>query len=191
MKLILASGSPRRRELLEMLGAEFEVIPAKGEEVPHPELSPAELVKALSRAKAEEVAAAHPEALVIGADTVVAIGSCVLGKPQDEADAAEMLRRLSGCSHKVYTGISIVKNGVTHSHAEETDVRFAPMSEEDIAAYIATGEPMDKAGAYGIQGRASLFIEGIEGDFFNVMGLPVCALGKMLRELGISLSNWK
>lgn len=187
MELILASGSPRRRELLEMLGARFTVIPATGEEAVHPELTPAELVKALSRAKAEEVAASHPDAAVIGADTVVSVDGEVLGKPKDEADALRMLRLLSGRSHEVYTGVTVICRGRMQCAAERTEVRFRPLTAREMAAYIATGEPMDKAGGYGIQGYASLFAEGIEGDYFNVMGLPVCRLGSMLREIGVDL----
>lgn len=188
MNIILASGSPRRRELLEMLGVkEFAVIPAKGEELPHPELSPAELVRELSRAKAAEVAAAHPDAIVIGADTVVAVDDEVLGKPVDEEDAVRMLQSLSGRSHHVYTGVTVICGERVESVAEGTEVRFRAMTEREIAAYVATGEPMDKAGAYGIQGLASLFAEGIDGDFFNVMGLPVCRLGQMLKSLGVEL----
>lgn len=190
MRLILASASPRRRELLEMLGVEhFEVIPAQGEELPHPELSPAELVRELSRAKAAEVAAAadDPEAVVIGADTVVAIDNAVLGKPKDPEDARRMLRLLSGRTHEVFTGVTVLRGGQVCTASQRTAVRFRALAEGEIDAYIATGEPLDKAGAYGAQGKASLFVEGIEGDFFNVMGLPVCLLGKILGKLGVVL----
>ena len=188
MNIILASGSPRRRELLEMLGVkDFAVIPAQGEELPHPDLTPAELVRELSRAKAAEVAQAHPNAIVIGADTVVAVDNEVLGKPVDEGDAARMLRSLSGRSHHVYTGVTVICGERVESVAEGTEVRFRPLTEREVAAYVATGEPMDKAGAYGIQGLASLFAEGIDGDFFNVMGLPLCRLGQMLKTLGVEL----
>ena len=190
MRLILASASPRRRELLEMLGVEnFEVIPALGEELPHPELSPAELVRELSRAKASEVAAAlgDPDALVIGADTVVAIGNAVLGKPKDAEDARRMLRLLSDRTHEVCTGVTVLRGGQATTAAERTAVRFRALTDSEIDAYIATGEPLDKAGAYGAQGKASLFVEGIEGDFFNVMGLPLCLLGKILGKLGVVL----
>ena len=189
MRIILASGSPRRKELLEMLKVKnLEIIPAKGEESAHPELSPPELVKELSRCKAAEVAPRHePDTVTIGADTVVVLDGQVLGKPADRADAAWMLRALSGRSHTVYTGVTIIRGNTLISHAERTEVRFRPLSEREIEAYIATGEPMDKAGAYGAQGIASLFVEGLDGDFFNVMGLPLCALGNMLKELGVSL----
>ena len=190
MKLILASASPRRRELLEMLHVEnLEIHPAKGEEKPHPELTPDALVKELASCKAAEVAAAwaSPEDIVIGADTVVVLDGRVLGKPRDEADAAAMLRALSGRTHTVYTGVAVERGGERRLHAERTDVRFRALTDAEIAAYIATGEPMDKAGAYGAQGYASLFVEHLDGDFFNVMGLPLCALGKLLKELDVSL----
>ena len=189
-RLILASASPRRRELLEMLGAEnLEVIPALGEELAHPELSPAELVCELSRAKAAEVAAAldDPKAAVIGADTVVAIDNAVLGKPKDAEDAHRMLRLLSDRTHEVFTGVTVLQGGEAYTASERTAVRFRALTEAEIAAYVATGEPLDKAGAYGAQGKASLFVEGIEGDFFNVMGLPLCLLGKILGKLGVVL----
>ena len=190
MKLILASASPRRRELLEMLHVEnLEIRPAKGEEKPHPELTPDALVIELARCKAAEVAAAwaRPEDIVIGADTVVVLDGWVLGKPKSEADAAAMLRALSGRTHTVYTGVAVERGGERRLHAERTDVRFRALTDAEIAAYIATGEPMDKAGAYGAQGYASLFVEHLDGDFFNVMGLPLCALGKLLKELDVSL----
>ncbi|MGN1001300.1 MAG: Maf family protein [Oscillospiraceae bacterium] len=189
MKIILASGSPRRKELLEALNVKnLEIIPAKGEEKAHPELSPAELVKELSRCKAAEVAEkCGAGAVVIGADTVVSLDGEVLGKPRDEADAKRMLRALSGREHEVFTGVTLIKGDEILSHAERTAVRFRPLTEEEIEAYIRTGEPMDKAGAYGAQGYASLFVEHLDGDFFNVMGLPVCALGTMLKKMGVNL----
>ncbi len=189
MRIILASGSPRRKELLEMLKVEnLEIIPAKGEEKAHPELTPAELVKELSRCKAAEIAPTEePDTVTIGADTIVVLDGRVLGKPASEAEAAAMLRSLSGRSHTVYTGVTVIRGETVISHAERTEVRFRALSEREIAAYIATGEPMDKAGAYGAQGYASLFVEALDGDFFNVMGLPLCALGKMLNELGVNL----
>lgn len=189
MDIILASASPRRRELLEMLGVKnLKIIPAKGEEHAPEGAAADETVKALSGAKALEVAAGAPEgAIVIGADTVVELDGEILGKPKDEPDAFSMLRRLSGRSHNVYTGITIVCGGGVFSEAEKTAVRFRTMTDREIRAYIGTGEPMDKAGAYGAQGLGSLFVEGIDGDFFNVMGLPLCRLGKMLGKLGVEL----
>ena len=189
MRIILASGSPRRKELMEMLKIEdMEIIPAKGEEAEHPELTPPELVKELSRCKAAEVAPAHePDTITLGADTIVVLDGKVLGKPHSEQEAFDMLRSLSGRSHIVYTGVTLIRGETVLSHAERSDVRFRSLSDEEIRRYIATGEPMDKAGAYGAQGYASLFVEGIDGDFFNVMGLPLCAMGKMFKELGVNL----
>ena len=190
MKIILASGSPRRKELLEMLRVQhLEIIPAKGEEKAHPELSPSELVKELSRCKAAEVAQNHggADTVVIGADTIVVLDGAVLGKPADEADAERMLHALSGRSHTVYTGVCVMRGEEVKQHAERTEVFFRTLSDGEIRRYIATGEPMDKAGAYGAQGFASLFVEKLEGDFFNVMGLPLCALGTMLKEIGVDL----
>ncbi len=189
MSIILASASPRRKELLEMLGVrELRIVPAVGEEKAAPGLPPSELVKALAAHKAKEVSAiASPDDVVLAADTIVWADGAVFGKPRSETHAAEMLRTLSGRQHEVYTGVAVIRGGVTLLDYERSAVRFRALSDREIAAYIATGEPMDKAGAYGIQGRASLFVEGIEGDFFNVMGLPLCRLGIMLRELGVEL----
>jgi len=190
MRLILASGSPRRRELMEMLcPAGLEIVPAVGEEAADPALPPDELVKTLSAAKAAEVAArcAKPDDVVIGADTIVVLDGKVLGKPKDAADAKRMLRALSGRSHTVFTGVTVRRGDAVLRHAERTEVRFRALTDDEIDRYIATGEPLDKAGAYGAQGYASLFVEHLDGDFFNVMGLPLCALGKLLNELGVSL----
>ena len=188
MQIILASQSPRRRELLTQMGlSDFIIRPAQGEEIIDPALSPNELVKTLSAQKAAEVAQTAPEALIIAADTVVTADGRVLGKPRDEEDAVAMLRFLSGRTHTVYTGVTVCRGANSLSHAEATQVRFRPLSDEEIAAYVATGEPMDKAGAYGIQGIGALLVEGIEGDYFNVVGLPVCRLGQMLREFGVDV----
>ena len=184
MKVILASGSPRRKELLEMLRVKnLMIIPARGEEKAHPELSPDALVKELSRCKAAEVAAQYAAAddTVIGADTIVVLDGQVLGKPRDTADAKRMLSALSGRAHTVYTGVTVIRGETVLSHAERTEVHFRPLTEAEIDAYIATGEPMDKAGAYGIQGRAAVFVEGICGDYYNVMGLPLCRLNEMIK----------
>ena len=188
MKIILASASPRRRELLAMFSLHFAVIPAEGEERAPVGLGPGETVEALAEAKAAEVAGrVGRDALVIAADTVVERDGVLLGKPGSEAEAFEMLRSLSGRAHRVYSGLCLRRDGLCRTAHEETRVHFRPLSEEEIWAYIRTGEPMDKAGAYGYQGRASLFVERIEGDFFNVMGLPLCRLGTMLKELGVEL----
>ncbi|MBQ9411525.1 MAG: septum formation protein Maf [Oscillospiraceae bacterium] len=188
-KIVLASASPRRRELLQMLGVRnLEIVPARGGEHPNPELAPAELVTDLSRCKAREVALLRsPEELVIAADTVVVLDGAILGKPRDRTDAQRMLTALSGRSHSVYTGFTLILGEREESAAERSLVFFRPLSPEEIARYIDTGEPMDKAGSYGVQGIGSLFVERIEGDFFNVMGLPLCALGKALRRFGVEL----
>lgn len=189
MNIVLASGSPRRRELLEMLGVkELKIIPAKGEEHAPEGAGPEEIVKALSSAKGREVAAlCAQDDVIIAADTIVWHEGKVFGKPHSEQEAAQMLRSLSGKTHEVYTGVSVIRGGRELQHAEISRVRFRALEESEIAAYIATGEPMDKAGAYGAQGKAALFVQGIEGDFFNVMGLPLCALGTMLKEQGVGL----
>ncbi len=194
MELILASASPRRRELLGYLGLPFSVIPAPGPEEPPDAADAGRTVWFLSLQKALQVAKAHPDALVIGADTVVEIDGEILGKPHDEADAARMLRLLSGREHRVYTGVSLVRYGVyptvssySRTNMEMTRVFFREMTDAEIDAYVATGEPMDKAGAYGYQGRAGLFVERIEGDYYNVVGLPLCLLGQMLSEVGVKL----
>ena len=190
MRIILASGSPRRRELLEMLKVKnLEIIPALGEEKAAAGLAPDALVSQLSLHKAAEVAQKHGDgdSITIGADTVVSLDGKILGKPKTARDAFDMLRSLSGRSHCVYTGVTVICGDRVTSRVEESRVRFRELSDREIDAYIATGEPMDKAGAYGAQGFASLFVEGIDGDFFNVMGLPLCALGKMLAELGVNL----
>ena len=188
MRIILASQSPRRRELLERMGiSEFEVIPAKAEEsaLLTRTLTPDQLVEELSRRKCAEVSAAHPDALVIAADTMVAVNNRVLGKPHSEKDAARMLAALSGRLHMVYTGVTVAQGVKSITEHEMTFVRFCTLSQADIIRYIATGEPMDKAGAYGIQGYGSVLVEGISGDYYNVMGLPVCRLARMLARFGI------
>lgn len=189
MSIVLASGSPRRKELLQMLGVSDMIIcPAVGEENADDKLSPEETVCALSRAKAEEVGAKFsPDDVIIAADTIVWCDGKIFGKPHSERQAEDMLAALSGKTHEVYTGVTVIKGEKTISEAECTRVRFRPLDKAEIAAYIASGEPMDKAGAYGIQGKASLFAEGIEGDYFNVMGLPLCRLGQMLKTIGVRL----
>ena len=186
MNIILASQSPRRRELLKRIGIEnFKVIPAQGEELATRTLTPDQLVEELSQRKCAEVAAAHPKDLVIATDTVVSVHNRVLGKPRSEEDAARMLAALSGKLHLVYTGVTVAKEGRTLTQHEVTSVRFRTLTQADIIRYIATGEPMDKAGAYGIQGYGSVLVEGISGDYYNVMGLPVCRLARMLARFGV------
>ena len=186
MDIVLASQSPRRRELLERLGLPFRVIvPDIDEHMDRP-LPPAELVAAISGEKARAAQAlAGPDAIVIAADTVVALEGAVLGKPADELDSFKMLSALSGVRHQVYTGVTVCRGGEKQTAHEVTDVTFRELSEEEIEHYIATGEPMDKAGAYGIQGYGALLIQGISGDYYNVMGLPVCRLSGMLARFGV------
>ena len=187
MNVVLASGSPRRKELMEMLGIEnMKISPAVGEECPPAGAGPEETVLSLARAKAEETAHRWgPEDVVIGADTIVWLDDRVFGKPHSTEEAKRMLRALSGNTHRVYTGVCVLKGGSVLEHCEVSTVHFRPLDDAEIAAYVATGEPMDKAGAYGIQGRGALFVRGIEGDFFNVMGLPLCSLGEMLKSQGV------
>ena len=190
MALILASKSPRRRELLAQMGlTDFEIHPAVGEELAEPGLTPPELVQALALHKAREVAEkfAHPGDLVIGADTIVVLDDQVLGKPHDQAHALEMLTALSGREHHVYTGVAVLQNGRELAQVEDTAVWFRDASEAELNRYIATGEPMDKAGAYGIQGRGGLLVSRIEGDYTNVVGLPIVRLASMLAQFGVTV----
>ncbi len=183
MRIILASASPRRRELIENLKIDFEVKTADCEEITVPGERPEDTVKRLSLTKARCVAELEgDDAVVIGADTVVAIDGKILGKPADENEAAEMLRLLSGRTHRVYTGLAVVGRGKTVNEYVETEVKFYDLTDSQIKRYIATGEPMDKAGAYGIQKYGSLLVEEIRGDYFNVVGLPVGRLDRVLRE---------
>ncbi len=211
MKMILASGSPRRRAILEQIDVRFLICPAKGEEETK-ETEPAKVVEALSRKKAEEIADAiisgklksygneeiwedqngdPEECLVIGADTVVSFEDKILGKPKDEEDAKQMLKMLQGKTHVVYSGVTCVqiklgfKKEVTFS--EGTEVEFYPMSDDEIKTYVATGEPMDKAGAYAIQGKFAAFVRQIHGDYYNVMGLPLAHMIHSLSDWGIDL----
>ena len=181
VSLILASASPRRRELLSLLTSDFTVIPAQGKEKADTSLPPEMLVQELAKQKAAEVAASHPHAVVIGADTLVFLGKKIMGKPVDTDDAKRMLTLLSGNTHTVITAVAIAQNGaVTKVFAEKTKVKFFPLTADEIIAYIVTGEPMDKAGAYGIQDKGALLVKGITGDYYNVMGLPI---GRLYREL--------
>jgi septum formation protein len=183
--LILASASPRRRALLEMAGFDFALMPANIDETTPDGLTPAEVVAFLSEKKALHVQGLlDVEAVVIGADTVVAIDGLILGKPHSEAEAFHMLSRLQGRAHTVYTGVSLVSTwGETRGFVESARVFFRPLTEVEIYAYIATGEPFDKAGAYGIQEKGALLVERIEGDFFSVMGFPLCRFHLAWREM--------
>lgn len=188
MQIILASGSPRRQELLRQIGLSFTVEPSQVDEHLTDPLEPPQLVEKLALMKAREVARRHPESLVIGADTIVVVDGDVLGKPADRADAVAMLERLSGRDHLVMTGVALVQGGREQVAHEETAVRFAPLTREQIAQYVDSGEPMDKAGAYGIQGRAAALIPSISGDYFNVVGLPLFRTVQMLSQFGLTIS---
>lgn len=187
MDIILASASPRRRELLERMGIdEFEIVVSDADESLEEGLPPSAQVEALSQRKAAAVAAeVEPGSLVIAADTVVALEGTILGKPADEEDAFRMLSALSGVRHQVYTGVTVMRDDVVLTRHEVTSVEFRSLEPEEVELYIATGECMDKAGAYGIQGYGALLVEGINGDYYNVMGLPVALLSQMLKEFGV------
>ncbi len=182
--LYLASASPRRRDLLTLAGFRFTVEPAQINETLSGD-DPACLVQNLALKKARAVAARHPDDIVLAADTVVALDNHILGKPQDKAHAAQMLRMLSGRVHQVYTGYCILKQNRCEIGVCRTGVEFYPLSETDIESYIATGEPLDKAGGYGIQGLGALLVRGINGDFYNVVGLPVGEISRLLHTFGV------
>ena len=183
-RLILASGSPRRRELLDKFGIDYEILPAQGEESAPPELTPGERVKALAAQKAEEVAQRvnDPAAVILAADTLVELDGEVLGKPGTAERAQAMLRELSGREHRVHTGVCICCGRREAATVETTIVHFSPIDEADLLAYVRTLEPYDKAGAYAIQGHAALWCAGIEGCYYNIMGLPVHRTAQLLRE---------
>lgn len=183
-QLVLASQSPRRAELLSRLGLSFEVEPADIDESYIDHEMPADHAERLAREKALTVARRRPGALVVGSDTIVILDSDVLGKPRDEAEAVRMLQRLSGREHEVFTAVAVVQGERIESALERVRVRFQPLSREQCEAYVATGEPMDKAGAYGIQGFGSALVHSIEGDFFAVMGLPVVRTLELIERMG-------
>ena len=187
--IVLASASPRRQELLRRIGiADFDVRVPEADETFPEGLTPPEVVAYISREKAEAAAAlCGPEDIVITADTMVFLDQARLGKPRDEAHALEMLTALQGRKHTVCTGVSVCRGTRRLTETESTDVFFRPAAEAELRRYIATGEPMDKAGAYGVQGRGALLVERLEGDFFNVMGLPVLRLARMLERFGVQI----
>ena len=180
MQLILASASPRRKELLSLFGIPFIIRVADINEAMDPEKAPYDEVARVSRLKAMAVPREEDD-IVIAADTIVVCGGRVLGKPHDEADAREMLSLLSGRDHQVMTGCTVLRGRQAQTFTEVTDLHFRPLRQSEIDAYVQSGEPMDKAGSYGIQGGAALFCERLSGDYYNVMGLPVCRLGEILR----------
>jgi len=184
--IILASASPRRQELLSLVVRTFRVVPSGFDESLVPvDLAPAQHVLYSACMKARDVAARFPDALVISADTIVVVDEAILGKPADAAEAARMLRMLSGRTHEVYTGVAVVRAEVERADVERTEVTFGPLSDEIIARYVASGEPMDKAGAYAIQGRAAVLIKSVCGCYPNVVGLPLHKLSCILSEFGI------
>jgi septum formation protein len=187
--IVLASASPRREALLALIGLPCVVAPpeAVAESSVSDAAAPGQRVESAALAKARAVAADHPGALVMGADTMVVVGDRALGKPASPAEAAAMLRALSGRTHQVYTALALIRGDQVSVAHEVTEVTMRKLDEEEIAAYVATGEPRDKAGAYGIQGKGALLISGIRGDYYNVVGLPLARLGEMLSAFGVRL----
>ena len=185
--LVLASESPRRQELLRLLCTEFEVVPSGVSEVPKSNESPRKMVSRLAQAKAKAVQVSRPHAVVVGADTAVVSDGQVLGKPVSEEDARRMLIRLSGKTHKVLTGLCVLHEQHCFCSVSKTSVRFSPLSTQEIEDYVKTGEPFGKAGAYAIQGYASRYVDEIDGCYFNVVGLPISVLYRMLQKVGYSL----
>ncbi|MGI8401099.1 MAG: Maf family protein [Gemmatimonadaceae bacterium] len=184
-KVVLASASPRRRELLNLIGIAHEVRPANLDESMRPREAPRRHAERLARDKASAIAMRDPDLITIAADTIVVINRKVLGKPGDEEDAARMLAMLSGREHTVITAVAVSRGKKLRSAIEEVKVKFRRLSDEEIGAYIATGEPMDKAGAYGIQGYGATIVERVEGDYFAVMGLPLVRLIGLMRDVGV------
>jgi septum formation protein len=186
MTLLLASASPRRAELLRAAGFQFDVHPAHADESIHDGESPEEYVRRVADAKARAVLAEARDRIVLAADTTVVVDAHILGKPVDEADAARMLRLLSGRRHQVLTAVTFALETHVQTRIEVTDVEFAPLSEAEIEWYVASGEPLDKAGAYAVQGFASRFVTRVHGSYSNVVGLPVALVYTMLRDLGFT-----
>jgi septum formation protein len=180
-RLILASSSPRRRDLLTQAGLTFDVLPANIDETRHPDEPPAAYVQRLALEKAQTIAALHPSSYVLGADTTVVLDGEILNKPTDLADAARMLRSLANRTHQVHTGIAVAISSAARSHVETTTVFFSAIPEPELAFYLSTCDSLDKAGAYGIQGYAARWITRIEGDYFNVMGLPIAATIRLMK----------
>lgn len=183
--LILASRSPRRRQLLEMLGIQHEVAPSSLDEVREPGESPLSFAQRMARIKAQDRAVAYPGRLVLGADTVVVIDGEMLGKPDSSGEAVEMLKRLSGAVHEVISAAALLRNGERFEEYDVSKVWFRTLDDATIMQYVATGEPLDKAGSYGIQGKGAVLIERIEGDFFGVMGLSLRVLTNLLERAGV------
>jgi len=186
VRVILASQSPRRRELLALVGIPHEVRPADLDERMEPGESPTEHAERLARAKAQAIALLEPDAVVIGSDTIVVLDGEVLGKPADVAEAVRTLQRLSGRTHTVHTAVAVARDGRLESGVESVEVTFRPLTDDQIERYVATGEPMDKAGAYGIQGYGAVIVERIHGDYFAVMGLALGRLVGLLARVGVT-----
>jgi septum formation protein len=184
-RVILASASPRRRELLTLVGIAHEVQPANVDESLFAGETPTGHSERLARSKAHTIAEREPNAVVVAADTIVVVDGEILGKPRDGADAVAMLERLSGRSHAVFTAIAVARGGSTESAVERVQVTFRPLTADEISAYVATGEPMDKAGAYGIQGYGATIVERVEGDYFSVMGLGLRRMVELLSRIGV------
>ena len=184
-RFILASASPRRKELFENAGYDFEIIPSDADEVVDDNIGAEETVRILSMQKAQYVSALNEGAVVLGCDTVVAVDNNILGKPQSREQAFEMLKSLSGKAHAVYSGVCITDGKRTESFVSKTEVEFYDLSDDTVESYIDSGEPMDKAGAYGIQGLGSALVKGIKGDYFTVVGLPLAECARVLSTFGI------
>ncbi len=190
MALILASKSPRRHQLMRQLALNFTVRVTDADETMNKSLPPQDEVARVSAVKAAAVSC-DPEDVVVAADTIVVVDGKILGKPADAEEAVEMLRLLSGRAHRVMTGLTVRQGDRAVTHTEITEVCFRPLSDAEIRVYVGTGEPLDKAGAYGVQGMAGSFVECIRGDYFNVMGLPICALTRILRRFGVEVLGEK
>lgn len=189
-RIILASQSPRRKQLLSQIGIkDFEILVPEADETFDPALPPEEIVASICRKKGEaaRALAGDPEAVIISADTMVFLEGLRLGKPRDQVDAFTMLSALSGRTHQLRTGVTVSRGERMETRTETTSVAFRPLNQDEIWGYIRTGEPFDKAGGYGVQGKAALFVRKIEGDYFNVMGLPLFLLGGMLADFGVNL----
>ena len=182
-RIILASMSPRRRELMRLLPIEFEVCAVDIDESIDKNKSPSENAMEIAKRKAQTAGKLYDDAIIIGCDTIVAIGDKILGKPQNEIDAKRILLELSGAEHRVYTGVCILKGGKTMQFCGSASVKMKELTNDEISWYIGTGEPMDKAGAYGIQGYGALFIERLNGDYYSVVGLPICKLNSVLKNI--------
>ncbi|MCI8497644.1 MAG: septum formation inhibitor Maf [Clostridiales bacterium] len=186
--IILGSASPRRKELFSRITPQFEVFPADCDETVQEGMKPDEAVRLLACRKAQAVAERFPQAAVVGADTIVVLDGRILGKPDGREEAARMLRTLSGRRHQVLTGVSVICEGKQQSFVEQTQVEFYELSDEEIEGYLCTGEPMDKAGAYGIQGFGALLVREISGDYYNVVGLPLAHTARLLQKMGVTVA---